>query len=262
MSKPSFPKLFVVCDFCEKSFELSSKQYQSHYNGQISFHCSKNCKKENSKRNALARIEVDYVSMSVADRQTLRFNNILRRVKELEEFRLANIAKIKHELNVVRRIARPSDESRTNEMIKLHLVGETLSQIGKKFGVTRERVRQLLAKRGYSSKTAPVRPKKPKMAHELKCHGCEKVFESDSGSHKYCSDECRYPNTVSSRAKFHKFVCSGCGCEFERSEYLINIANYGKNKKKSVSDNTYCTRECYLKTGDAFGHKKKKLIVG
>ena len=256
MSSPSFPKIVVVCDFCKKSFDLPDQSYQSYYAGQISFYCSKECKKSNTVANALARIESGYVSLGREARQGLKFENMLRRVKELEEFRLENAVRIQRELNAIRRVNCPSDESRTDEMIVLHLAGETLSQIGDKFGVTRERVRQLLARRGYSSKTAPERPKKPRKVYELKCCGCEKVFESNRKM-KYCSDDCRYPNTISSRHKFQKFTCSGCGCEFERSEYLININK--NNKNRSGTNNTYCNRECYLKY-NPFGRQRKSVV--
>ena len=224
MAGPSFPKLVVVCNFCKKSFDLLDLQYHGYYSGQINFHCSKNCKKENSKCNALARIEPDYVPVSNTDRQTLKFNNMLRRVKELEQFRFDNRVEIEKLKASVERVNH--DGGRSDEIVKLRLSGMILSEIGAKFGITRERVRQLLVNRGCIYKP-PKKPKKPPLMYDLVCVECEKSYQKVYKS-KYCSSKCRSVKSVASKNKFRKLICAGCSCGFERSDYLLNIAKHGK----------------------------------
>jgi len=256
MSSPSFPKLVVVCDFCKKSFDLPDKQYQGYYNGQMSFYCDNNCKFEHTKQKAVERIDKNYVKLTRDEKKALKFDNMIRRVNELTQFRIDNAETIKTELKDVRKVCK-HDDTRSDEMIKLRLAGESLQQIGDKFGITKERVRQLLKKRGCTFK--PKKPKKPPLMYDLTCVECGKNYQRTHKS-KYCSYECRSAKSISSRNKFQKLVCVGCGCEFERSDYLINIARHGKTKRGYDVNTVYCTHDCYFKNGN-IGRSKKRRVV-
>lgn len=259
MSSPSFPKIVVVCDFCKKSFDLISKQYQAYYNGQMGFYCDNDCKWEHTKQKAVERIDRSYVKPTREDKTNLKRDNMLRRAIELAQFRLDNAERIKMELAETQRVYK-HDVDRSSEMAKLRLAGQTLQEIGDKFGLTKERVRQLLVKCGCVYKK-PKKPKKPPVMHDLVCLECGNGFQR---THKamYCSSKCRSAKSISSRNKFQKLICCGCGCEFERSDYLLNVNRHTKLKKGYDPNIVYCTHECYGKNGNAGGRNNKSVSVG
>lgn len=134
------------------------------------------------------------------------------------------------------------------EMIELRRNGATLKEIGDKFGLTRERIRQLLARAGVPN---PVRVKS--FGFRGSCVVCGgDVFRSCKPKHVVCSGKCGavLRGSKSSRHVMLAFDCAGCGKRFERSQYLENVRAHGK----LCSDKRYCSNECYLKF-NCFGQK-------
>lgn len=64
--------------------------------------------------------------------------------------------------------------TRNEQMAEMRAAGKTLEEIGQHFGITRERVRQLVGKIPISKA----------------CEGCGS--EMDSAARQFCSEECRY----------------------------------------------------------------------
>ncbi len=86
----------------------------------------------------------------------------------------------------------------------------TLQQIGNKFGVTRERVRQILKRDGLETRHF--------RQHYL-CNHCRKVIIGNRGlKPKFCSRVCR--------SKYYdvELICDGCGKSFIRKIHNIRIA--------------------------------------
>lgn len=124
---------------------------------------------------------------------------------------------------------------------KALLPNETLDSVGKVYGITRERVRQIL-KRNFK---IPYRATKALLMNAgkrkgLRCLICGKVMpilRIKKGS-RYCSNKCR---RVFEKYDFsEKLICQNCGGKFYsfRSYHLI--------KRKGVK-RKYCSFQCYIK---------------
>ena len=99
----------------------------------------------------------------------------------------------------------------------------TLDAIGKEVGVTRERVRQILKKKGMPTKSKRI----PKL-----CSVCGVRVEA---SRKFCSPECRRKNSSIT------FQCSFCGVDVTWARSVYNA------QKRRGYKNIHCSRECSIR---------------
>ncbi len=147
-------------------------------------------------------------------------------------------------------MTRPNEKIERNEAIaKQRRAGRTLQEIGDKFGVTRERVRQICDKLGA---------KPPKVEYHIDvrdCPICGKIFTVEALSaaagrgRKTCSVECqnesisqknRSPDKPTSRHGFVDLMCAYCGKEFKRSKYRHQGNRYAN------CEHDFCDRTCYF----------------
>lgn len=83
-------------------------------------------------------------------------------------------------------------EERINKMASLYKEGKTLEEVGAEFGLTRERVRQILEKAGIQRRVAGERTK-PEEVEERTCPECGELFVVPLGSNRlFCTKECSY----------------------------------------------------------------------
>jgi DNA-binding CsgD family transcriptional regulator len=150
---------------------------------------------------------------------------------------------------------------RNGEMRDLRGQGLTLQQIGDKYGITRERVRQLC-----------VGVEKPDLRVRKNCGICgEEFIPGDNPgytSYRYCSRECgkkgmsinsRTPESKWSSHGTVKLTCSGCGVDFERVNYIAAIAKR-QRERKGLNDSgmRFCSRECYWENSSMVHGKKEE----
>ena len=105
----------------------------------------------------------------------------------------------------------------------------TLEQIGQKFGVSRERIRQILQRANL--------PTRRFVQHNFICLQCGKEFTC-KWPRRFCSPECsrRYHNP--------SLVCSECGILFERRLKTI-LHNNGARGYKGRG--MWCSKQCFGK---------------
>lgn len=126
-----------------------------------------------------------------------------------------------------------------------------MGEIGRLLGITRQAVDQALSKYIKRCGAEPlVRPRSNQKKKILfVCNQCGEAFESATYSGRlFCSHKCwrEYHAAKDSKWSIHtvkKYICDGCGVEFERNNKLRNISLYGGSTK------AYCTQECYWKNG-------------
>jgi len=134
-------------------------------------------------------------------------------------------------------------DDRNEELRELRRQGLTLREIGDKYGITRERVRQLC-----------VGLPKPDLRIHRDCATCGVEFAGRNCS-KYCSNECgsvanrlakRTPESKWSRYGTIKMTCAGCGVDFERVRYLDAIGTESRRARGVIDSGLrFCTKECY-----------------
>ena len=131
-----------------------------------------------------------------------------------------------------------------NEVMREHVIRIriqnpclTLQRIGDHVGLTRERVRQILASEDCETKAY----KKIK-----RCFRCDKVFTANK---KYCSSECYLKDIAEQREKNNIEVsCSYCGkMTIRYAPQLISVWNSGRQKQ------CFCSRKCLY---DSFRRSK------
>jgi hypothetical protein len=112
----------------------------------------------------------------------------------------------------------------------------TLDAIGKEVGVTRERVRQILKKKGMPTKSTRI----PKV-----CSVCGIRVET---SRKFCSSECRKKNSSIT------FKCSFCNVDVTWAKSVFNA------QKRRGYKNIHCSRECSIRHVWKIRHDEMDLI--
>ena len=142
-------------------------------------------------------------------------------------------------------------------------IGKTFQSVGDKFGISRERVRQIFkAKTGMGRdelKRAEKFQKKVNLMQKIKffCKQCkDPVIYSQQGIRKFCSTTC-WKEYYSSRGEGCrnlkvKLICSGCGIDYHPHR---NVNSPSILKGKTLKRN-YCTKKCYIEHG-LFGRDKK-----
>ena len=113
----------------------------------------------------------------------------------------------------------------------------TLQEIGDKFGLTRERVRRILAKRNVTKPSRRI----PIKQRPCKFIGCQNYHTAKR--HRYC-DEHAYDSHNGRKTLSHQFrvlTCSKCGTKYQRSEHFMKTT--GLRNGKPIG--TFCSRECF-----------------
>lgn len=238
----SFPVVSVACGYCGVVFDLGRSKYGAYYSGQEFFYCSDGCKSGNSLKKRVERFN-GVGGLTNSEKRVARAERVAVRVGELAAWRVENADFIAGERSKIRRSRVYPVDTRVDDMVRLRLGGSSLQFIGDKYGISRERVRQILKKCGCDF--IPVKAKKERVLNLV----CVKCGSSFNGSRrvKYCSDVCR--DVHSSRNRFIDLVCCGCGCEFKRSQYRANIINHRKASLGLDLDVVYCSLGCYHKNG-------------
>lgn len=133
----------------------------------------------------------------------------------------------------------------------------TLEELGQKFGLTRERIRQIYkAMTGLhyrvridKNKVKRVVEKKVKMNQVVyNCVGCGIPVKRKYRHGKYC-DYCHILSSIRRRSLLKTFVCVFCG---EKYHPIYNYKSPSIMKKKTIG-NCFCSMDCYSK------YKRKKL---
>ena len=147
----------------------------------------------------------------------------------------------------------------------------TLQEIANKYDVSRERIRQIILNHGGKAHSKRVKTSN--------CGMCEKEMTCVGRlPNKFCSSECREANRERSNnriAKAHRkraeendskwartiektYTCDGCGCLFERSNYIKSITENRYSPKDLANKKIYCDQACYIKNGNMFGVNSAK----
>ena len=116
------------------------------------------------------------------------------------------------------------------------------SEIGRKIGVSRQRISELLREMGMETKILlPIRY----------CQECKNPIDRDNRNGKFCSLACYYKQGRT------QLVCTECGREYHRCSSTIK-------RKGPDSSGDFCTRVCYglhLSKRYGFGRKNDVGIV-
>ena len=121
--------------------------------------------------------------------------------------------------------------------------GLTLQGIGNEFGVTRERVRQVLMGCGIDCRTFPETNRVYNRT-EVECEQCGKAFEVAAHQVKkqkryFCGKRCRY------EYMHPTFVCDRCGKQFRRVRSQMSVKIGGSRRDPRYKGGKYCSEECY-----------------
>lgn len=131
-------------------------------------------------------------------------------------------------------------------IIGLMVKNETLDAIGKRYGITRERVRQIFKNRmGISHvKASELLAEHVREYRCVICGGEMKYGELKKGAH-FCSDACR---KITRNYNWQiTQTCENCGCKY----HPIRISKYVK------SDHHFCSAKCHFQYEKAHGSKIK-----
>lgn len=164
-------------------------------------------------------------------------------LKEYEDYKkMANSQRALSKIGVYRTVSQ-----RNEEILKFaHL---TLQEIGEKFGLTRERVRQIFAR--YGVKKDDCRP--VAIIEVRKCPRCAKKFKaSEKSPRKYCSLWCADHRSLNMQGKkkchfCNKFYdlddmtsrnrCRGCNNNYQKNLYLKNPKYFRQAVDKYAREN-------------------------
>lgn len=122
---------------------------------------------------------------------------------------------------------------RSTKMLALYNSGKKLAEVGKVYGITRERVRQILAKEGYE---------RHRIEKEIRaCKVCNKIIlVYPSSKREFCSHKC---NGIGRRrrtdAKYSKMTTKSCAKCKKRKRISFFYPNYSNNRRTL---NSWCKR--------------------
>jgi DNA-binding CsgD family transcriptional regulator len=144
----------------------------------------------------------------------------------------------------------------------------TLQEIGDKFGITRERVRQILKR--AELKTRRLWPGPPMVTVE--CYQCHKLFPKLEyyvylHEHDFCSWECagRYKGLHQSESTKRKSVLSKTGRNFllrDKMSEIASMVNAGKSLWRIAHELGYTPAALYRKRAEIeklVGHPVKRV---
>ena len=143
-----------------------------------------------------------------------------------------------------------------------HIVGRnpyaTLDEIGKAIGLTRERVRQIIAEANKNPDIEPIeRHARRGGGFKAYCIECGKKLTTGKKAFKESTKTCR----ECAKAKPIVFFCSGCGKETVKST-PEEIASWKQNKKHVQNPSlNFCSLKCsghWLGTNKGFGATRKR----
>jgi DNA-binding transcriptional MerR regulator len=104
-----------------------------------------------------------------------------------------------------------TNPERARRILAMRQAGSTLEEIGSAFGITRERVRQLLLSEH------PDITIQPRIRSQVACNHCDSLFSFAPGQHDaFCSVECRTAFRKSRR-----------GWDRDRAEAILTMRNQG-----------------------------------
>lgn len=116
-------------------------------------------------------------------------------------------------------------KSEVKKMFNLYKINKNLEIVGKKVGLTRERVRQILTKH-YGEKYFEIKINKYKC--EKKCKNCDKVIGTRRYiQKKYCSLKCLKEFNQKTRNKLKEKLCSKC----KEIKSINNFFKYSYNNR-------------------------------
>lgn len=115
-----------------------------------------------------------------------------------------------------------------------HVPQGVLSEISRKLGVSRERIRQIAKREGY------IMNRSKKVRKVFECVNCHKEFSVNRINQKYCSLKCRIEHRK--KRYFITFKCQICGKE--------------KTQYKSKGSGVFCSKTCHGRYLGQFGRRK------
>ena len=220
-----------ICSVTHNTYYYHTKKSETELST-YSFVCSKFCRSLSTDKRETKR-KIDHAAKKAAKKATMitaKENKIA--IGPINDTNSNNVL-ARNCLNIV--------EKRKN--------GQTLKEIGDEYGVTRERIRQIILPYNIP---IPLKPK-PKSQEEHNCIYCGKNI---STKRKYCNKECNHLSKHSGK-KFSQYdyielICDGCGKTFTRSKRTDAIVKlhkiYRNNPEKLVNKQNFRTKECYCQT--------------
>ena len=130
-----------------------------------------------------------------------------------------------------------------------HAAGHTLEKMGKKYGVSKERIRQVLNRAGVKTSWA-ARPDKM-----VECLWCKKKFgipRSDKSKNQFCSEDCKKARRRDkigppTHELYDWLECHHCKNWFLRTVQRSRIHAAMARRNGRIQRHTYCTKSCYAK---------------
>ena len=147
---------------------------------------------------------------------------------------------------------------RNRHICALRKKGLTLREIADRYGVSRERIRQITSRFFIP---VPERPKLPEAVTD-RCCQCKKQFKRKRQiRRKFCSKECRRLSQIHkpwSRFGMVKLKCDGCGVAFQRRSNIHQISLRIARERGNEHPRHFCSHACYLQHGTTRGMRLRK----
>lgn len=143
---------------------------------------------------------------------------------------------------------------KNDEMIGLLILGESFASLGRFYGISRQRVKQIADQHGFKYQVK---------TDERICPVCEKSFKRTAkqitDKQNTCGHKCASSLRITPRSKASRhgpsitLHCAGCGKEFKRSGFNHYMSRFNRRNKKS--NKNYCTAGCHLRND----HPKRRV---
>ena len=126
----------------------------------------------------------------------------------------------------------------------------TLETVGEKFGVTRERARQILTKH-CASAYEKLRGTKPRLLYKFTCLGCGKVGKCDVKNRMYHDRKCLKLHTKKKHNR-RTMRCSSCKRGLPRSHFYPKYGSRGRVSSRC--------RDCHAKTCNSWAARNPEKV--